>query len=122
MRPDNLARAAVLGLACAIASAIDDLAATGIPPVAITMAGGGAKCLSLRHAVADMTGIDVHWPDGFEFAARGAARQAAWALTGELPQWGRPTPIISMADDARSWVDPVREAHAAAVNHITGAS
>ena len=119
MRPENLARAAVLGLSCAIASAVDNLKSAGLAPTRLTMVGGGAKSLALRQAVADMTGIDVHWPEGFEFAARGAARQAAWTLTGELPDWGRPPARISVAGSNLDWVAPVREAHSTAVNRLT---
>jgi xylulokinase len=39
-------------------------------------------------------------PEPAEYVALGAARQAAWALTGELPTWqvpvGKPEPAVTL--------------------------
>ena len=107
--PENLARAAVLGLACAIADAIDDLARTGLTVHRVTLIGGGSRSTSLRQAVADLTGRQVGWPEPREYAALGAARQAAWALTGEAPHWPHPRRTILDPSEAVDWTDGVRE-------------
>ncbi|GAA3320226.1 FGGY-family carbohydrate kinase [Arthrobacter ramosus] len=80
MTPQNLGRAAILGLACAIADAIDDLSRAGLEIERVTLVGGGSRSAALRQAVADLTGCTVAWPESREYAALGAARQAAWAL------------------------------------------
>ena len=111
MAPQNLARAAILGLACAIADAIDDLSRAGLEIERVTLVGGGSRSAALRQAVADLTGRAVAWPESREYAALGAARQAAWALTGELPDW--PPANRHSADPAErtEWTAEVRERH-----------
>jgi xylulokinase len=111
MTPENLARAAVLALACVVASAIDGMVAAGLPVRDITILGGGARSSSLRKAVADLTGLAVSWPGASEFAALGAARQAAWALTGELPDWPLPRMVTTIGQNEGSWVRQVRQSH-----------
>lgn len=111
MTPENLARAAVLGLACTIADAIDDLQQAGLTVDSVTLIGGGSKSFSLRQAVADLTGRKVSWPQPREYAALGAARQAAWALTSELPIWPRPDSWITEPTDSDDWCQSVRERH-----------
>jgi xylulokinase len=111
MTPENLARAAVLGLACAIADAIDDLARAGLTVQRVTLIGGGSRSMALRQAVADLTGRQVSWPEPREYAALGAARQAAWALTGELPDWPRPEHTILDPSGDVEWAEDVRNRH-----------
>jgi xylulokinase len=41
----------------------------------------------VRALSADLFGVPVVVPSAGEYVALGAARQAAWALTGELPRW-----------------------------------
>lgn len=111
MIPGNIARAAILGLACAIADAIDDLRRAGLEIEKITLVGGGSQSRALRQAVADLTGRSVGWPLPREYAALGAARQAAWALTGELPQWQRPESAMMNPGQNLGWTSAVRQRH-----------
>ena len=111
MTPENLARAAVLGLACAIAEAIGDLVRAGLTVRCVTLIGGGSRSMSLRQAVADLTGRQVGWPEPREYAAIGAARQAAWALTGHIPDWPRAPRRYLDPSDVRDWTESVRERH-----------
>jgi xylulokinase len=111
MAPENLARAAVLGLACAIADAIDDLLRAGLKVRRVTLIGGGSRSTSLRQAVADLTERRVEWPEPREYAALGAARQAAWALLGEPPDWPRPHRRHLDPSHALDWTADVRERH-----------
>lgn len=111
MTPENLARAAVLGLACAIADAIDDLARAGLSVQRVTLIGGGSRSMALRQAVSDLTGRQVGWPEPREYAALGAARQAAWALTGELPDWPRPKRTFLDPSEDVEWAGDVRNRH-----------
>jgi xylulokinase len=111
MTPENLARAAVLGLACAIADAIDDLDRVGLAVQRVTLIGGGSRSMALRQAVADLTGRQVSWPEPREYAALGAARQAAWALTGELPDWPHSVRTFLDPSDDVEWAGDVRNRH-----------
>lgn len=109
MTPPTIARAAVLGLGCAISDAVDALVAASGAPDRILLVGGGARASALRQALADLTGLAIEWPEHREHAAFGAARQAAWALTGEAPQWpALPARTVSPRRD-RAWTVDVRE-------------
>ena len=49
--------------------------------------GGAARSDAVRVMAAQIFGVPVDVPAPAEYVAIGAARQAAWALTGELPDW-----------------------------------
>jgi len=83
----NLARAAVEGLLCALADGLDHLTSLGVPARRILLVGGGAKSAALREIAPTVFGVPVHVPEAAEYVALGAARQAAWALTGTPPEW-----------------------------------
>jgi xylulokinase len=87
----HLARAAVEGLLCALADGLDHLTALGVPARRVLLVGGGAKSLALREIAPTVFGVPVHVPTPAEYVALGAARQAAWALTGTLPDWTPPS-------------------------------
>ena len=85
----NLARAAVEGMLCGLADAIDALVANGVVAERIVLIGGGAQSAAVREIAPQVLGRDVHVPSTAEYVALGAARQAAWALAGtpEAPPW-----------------------------------
>ncbi len=87
MTPANLARAAVEGVLCGLADAVDALRAVGVAPRRVLLIGGGARSSAVQACAASVLGLPVVVPAPGEYVARGAARQAAWALTGELPEW-----------------------------------
>ncbi|AJT42311.1 xylulokinase [Psychromicrobium lacuslunae] len=89
MTPENLARAAVLAVLNSLADAVDLIKAAGVPVQRVLLIGGGSKSVALRQAAASVLGVDIEIPAAAEYVALGAARQAAWAATGELPQWKR---------------------------------
>ncbi len=115
MTPANIARASVLGIACAIVDALEALVAQFGEPERIFLVGGGARSAALRRAVTDIAGRATEWPDHREHAAFGAARQAAWALTGEPPSWGSLATMAHEPAGGRSWVAPVRSRYRDAV-------
>ena len=91
--PDDLARAAVEGLLCSLADAVDHLTqATGATPRRVLLIGGGARSAAVCALAPAILGLPVVVPRPDEYVARGAARQAAWALSGasEPPQWPMP--------------------------------
>jgi xylulokinase len=83
MTPAHLARAAVMGMLCGMADAVDALGQTGIPARRIVLIGGAAKSPAVRALAAEIFGVPVDVPAQGEYVARGAARQAAWVLSGE---------------------------------------
>jgi xylulokinase len=89
---ENLARAAVEGLLCSLADAVDHLAAQGVRPRRTLLVGGGARSAAVRALAPAILGTPVTVPEPAEYVALGAARQAAWALAGtpEPPDWAAP--------------------------------
>lgn len=85
--PENLARAAVEGVVCSLADGLKALTDAGVVARRIILVGGGARSGALRKAVAGVFGLPVSVPSPGEYVADGAARQAAGALHGALPDW-----------------------------------
>jgi xylulokinase len=87
--PENLARAAVEALLCSLADAIGNLADCGITAQRVILIGGAARSEAVRQIAPAIFGVPVTVPPPAEYVALGAARQAAWALSGaeSPPQW-----------------------------------
>ncbi len=90
MTPSHVARAAVEGMLCGLADGMDAMLAHGARPERILLVGGGAASAAVREIAPTVFGRPVHVPPAAEYVALGAARQAAWALTGTLPEWSLP--------------------------------
>ncbi|ALV46843.1 xylulose kinase [Arthrobacter alpinus] len=118
MTPENMARASVLSVLNSLADALDALTSFGVPVERVLLIGGGSKSRALREAAATMFGVPVDLPEQREYVALGAARQAAWAATGELPVWGRRIEE-SFTPDA-GWGATVRGRYIAARQAIYG--
>jgi xylulokinase len=86
MTPAHLARAAVEGVLCGLADAIDALRRQRVVPRRVLLIGGGSRSAAVRALAADLLGLPVVVPEPAEYVALGAARQAAWALSGD-PCW-----------------------------------
>jgi xylulokinase len=86
---ENLARAAVEGMLCGLADGLDALVAAGVPVERILLVGGGARAAAVRRIAPEVLGRPVAVPPPGEYVADGAARQAAWVLSGAAkpPQW-----------------------------------
>jgi len=117
--PENLARAAVEALLCSLADAIDDLADTGITAQRVILIGGAARSEAVRRIAPAVFGVPVAVPQPAEYVALGAARQAAWALSGAAspPDWPLPG---SSAEYMAEPVPLVRERYAALRDATTG--
>jgi xylulokinase len=100
----HLARAAVEGLLCSLAECLDALTAQGSVVERVLLVGGGAASEAVRQLAPMVLGRPVHVPAPAEYVARGAARQAAWVLSGEStpPDWVLPAVEIHEADPAPS--------------------
>ncbi|NPC96197.1 xylulokinase [Nocardioides sp. zg-DK7169] len=86
----DLARAAFEALLCGLADAVDRLvAASGVQPTRVLLVGGATRSPALRALAPAVLGRAVAFPPPGEYVALGAARQAAWALTGSEgpPAW-----------------------------------
>jgi xylulokinase len=79
----------VEGLLCALADGIAHLTCHGIAMRRVLLVGGGARSRALRTIAPAVFGVPVIVPSSAEYVALGAARQAAWALTGspQPPAW-----------------------------------
>ncbi|MFG1814696.1 xylulokinase [Kribbella sp. NPDC049174] len=97
-QPATMARAAVEGLLCGLADAVDALRAEGLPVQRILLLGGAARSRAVQALAPALLGAEVVLPEPAEYVALGAARQAAWALSGAdaPPTWqvpvGKPEP------------------------------
>ncbi|QTE29794.1 xylulokinase [Pengzhenrongella sicca] len=87
--PAHVARAAVEGMLCALADGLDALRLEGVPVRRVLLIGGGAQSEAVRQIAPAVLGLDVSVPPPGEYVADGAARQAAWALSGSTlpPRW-----------------------------------
>jgi xylulokinase len=122
LTPENLARAAVLGMVCMLGDALGHVTALGVPAQRLILIGGGSASAAVQQAAADLFGKPVVIPQPAEYVALGAARQAAWALSGapEPPTWPLST-LATRDPHDHGWVADVRGRFAAARQHLYGA-
>ena len=80
--PANLARAAVEGMLCGLADAVDALVAQGVPIGRVILIGGAARSAAVAAIAPAVLGRPVLVADPGEYVADGAARQAARILLG----------------------------------------
>jgi xylulokinase len=87
--PAHLARAAVEGLLCGLADALDALRHHKVRVDRVVLVGGGVRSEAVRRIAPAILGCPVTVPTPSEYVADGAARQAAWVLAGgdEPPVW-----------------------------------
>ncbi len=116
--PAHLARASVEGMLCALADGIDALRDQGVAVERLFLIGGGAQSEAVRVIAPSVLGLDVHVPTPGEYVADGAARQAAWVLSGSAtaPSWTAAAEATSYRGEP---VARVREQYAA-VRELTG--
>lgn len=93
MTPQNLARASIEGVLWSLAYGLQVLQEQTGAIRAITLTGGASQSDAVRRIASAVFGLPIVVTDTFESVAVGAARQAAWALTGDLPEWS--VPVIS---------------------------
>ncbi len=85
----NIARAAIEGVIAGMVYATQALEKHGVNYSRVLLIGGAAKNPAVQQIAADLFGKSIHLPPVGEYVADGAAKQAAWALTGATtpPQW-----------------------------------
>ncbi|MFD9719140.1 FGGY family carbohydrate kinase [Streptomyces sp. NPDC059076] len=80
MKPEHLARAAFEGMLCSLADALDVLRGRGVEVRRVFLLGASAGLAAVQSAAPAIFGAQVVVPQPADYAALGAARQAAWAL------------------------------------------
>jgi len=96
MTRENLARAAVEGLLCSLADGLDAIKELGVSTSRALMVGGAAANPAVQQIAAQVFEVPVQIPLPGEYVADGAARQAAWVLTGQRPTW--PVELVAHPD------------------------
>jgi len=121
MTPAHLARAALLGMLCGLADAVDVVRRAGVPVESVVLIGGAAASGAVRAAAADVFGVPVQVPEPAQYVALGAARQAAWVLAESAapPEWPRPL-AHQLEPSGDVWAERVRSAYAAARDALYG--
>ena len=110
----NLARAAIEGMLCGLADALDAVRATGVQPRHLLLIGGAAQNAAVQEVAAQVFDLPVRIPAPGEYVARGAAVQAAWALTGSRPSWT----LDTVEDRAVDHRPVIREQYRTAVGSL----
>lgn len=93
MKPEHMARAAFEGMLCGLADALDVLRHRGVEIRRIFLLGPAAELPAVQALGPAILGAPVVIPAPADYAALGAARQAAWsmaALRGSRPVDGPP--------------------------------
>ena len=85
--PADIARAMIEGMLAGLADAVEALIALGVNVNRILLIGGAAKNPAIPTIASALFGREVLVPPAGEYVADGAAKQAAWALLGEMPMW-----------------------------------
>jgi xylulokinase len=88
---ENLARAAVEAVLASLAEASDHLTGQGVDCRRVLLIGGGARSEAVCRLAPGIFCTPIFVPEPEEYVALGAARQAAWALSGAAgpPAWPR---------------------------------
>jgi xylulokinase len=104
-----------------LADAVDSLVGVGVEPNRILLIGGAAANPAVGAVAATMFTAPIVIPPPGEYVADGAARQAAWVLSGAAvaPSWpGARGGEVRMLEPAP--VPAIREAYAAARSAVYG--
>lgn len=90
--PAHIARASIEGMLCGLADAVDALVDVGVTPRRVLLIGGAAANPAVAQVAATLFSVPVLVPTPGEYVADGAARQAAWVVSGssEPPAWHGP--------------------------------
>ncbi|MET9222246.1 FGGY family carbohydrate kinase [Streptomyces sp. NPDC088197] len=109
MKPEHLARAAFEGMLCGLTDALDVLRNKGVEVRRVFLLGAAGELPAVRAIAPALFGTQVVVPPAAEYAALGAARQAAWSLGAVLgsqsqtepPPWAEAaTQLLEPGDDS----------------------
>ncbi len=109
---ENLARASIEGMLCGLSAGLDAIRSLGVAANRLLLIGGAAANPAVQAIAAQVFDLPVFIPQPGEYVADGAARQAAWVLTGERPAW--PVELVASPEpDPRPVIREQYEAAAA---------
>ena len=97
---ENLARAAVEAVVSNLSRGVEAIAHQTESLTRLMLIGGGAQNLGVQHVVGQSVPLPVVVPQPGEYVAYGAARQAAWVLTGERPTWAPETLSLNSGESS----------------------
>ncbi|MFI5984958.1 FGGY family carbohydrate kinase [Streptomyces sp. NPDC051555] len=126
MKPEHLARAAFEGMLCGLVDALDVLRTRGVEIRRVFLLGAAAELPAVQAAAPGLFGTQIVVPQPADYAALGAARQAAWALgvaQGTLaphtpPVWPAPAgQVFEPGEDLAVW-QAVRQQYVATREQI----
>jgi xylulokinase len=102
--PAHLVRAAVEGMLCGLADAVEAVSAAAGRPRRIVLVGGAARSPAVQQIAASLFDLPLSVPEPGEYVALGAARQAAWTLHGgeTPPDWPLAHKGVEPDDPSRS--------------------
>jgi xylulokinase len=92
---ENISRCAIESILCGLIDSFASLQNGGAKIERVMIVGGAAKNPGVGPIASAILGREVMTFPPREFVADGAARQAAWALLGELPNWQIPDVITT---------------------------
>jgi xylulokinase len=110
MTPANIARATIEGVLWSLAYGLQTLRAEIGEISGITLTGGAAQSAAVRAIAPAVFGLPIASTEPFESVAVGAAKQAAWAITGRMPDW--PVPYVSEQEPTSEDVAAAQEINA----------
>ena len=87
--PANIARAAIEGVIAGMRYAADAISKLNVPINRVILVGGAARNQAVQEVASTFFDFEIAVPEPGEYVALGAARQAAWALSGKAqpPTW-----------------------------------
>jgi xylulokinase len=112
----NLARAAVEGMLCGLAAGLAAVTDLGVAARRVLLVGGAAANPAVQAIAGQVFAVPVDVPTPGEYVADGAARQAAWALTGRRPDW----PVAIAASPPRDHRPVISEQYARVAGRLHG--
>ena len=83
----NFARAVIEGTVASQVAMLEAMEACGLRPGRLLLIGGAAASVAVQTILAQMVDVPVAIPALDEYVTKGAAIQAASALTGSFPAW-----------------------------------
>jgi xylulokinase len=83
----NFARAVIEGTLASQVSMLELLRASGVAVSKLLLIGGAAQSTAVQRILTEMVDVPVFVPERDEYVAKGAAMQAAGALTAQFPIW-----------------------------------
>ncbi len=99
---------------CGLSGGLAALQALGYPARRLLLIGGAVQNAALQKIASQVFDLPVVVPSPGEYVARGAAVQAAWALSGTRPEW----PVALTAAPEPDFRPVIGEQYLRACQHI----